>query len=163
MNISNTTLYTLLTISIIVGIFIQMIGNIRGAYFTIPIVMYLFLKTTPYQKGFLGRISAGFHGGVFGAIALASLPWIDSFLGGINGGLFTNRIHCGSNFGGFHNIPTYTIKTFCNKACQAEESTKSTHLDVQRPSGLNQCGKFAICTDVKFVALIYITSDHLHQ
>ena len=92
MNISNTILYTLLTVSVITGILIQMIGNIRGAYLTIPIAVYLLLKTTPYRGKILEKISMGFHGGVFGAIALASLPWIDPLLGGINGGLFTEFV-----------------------------------------------------------------------
>ena len=88
MNITNTILYTLLTISIIAGVLIQMISNIRGAYITIPIAVYLLIKTTPYNGKIPERISMSFHGGVFGAIALASLPWIDQLLNGISGGIF---------------------------------------------------------------------------
>lgn len=69
-----------------------MIGNIRGAYLTIPIAVYLLLKTTSHYKGILGKISTGFHGGVFGAVALASLPWIDPLLGGAGFGLFSEFI-----------------------------------------------------------------------
>jgi len=77
-------LYTLLAVSVIVGILIQLIGNISGAYFTLPLAVYVFLRRINFRHTTYSRTKDILLGGVLGSIALASLPWIDPILFGPN-------------------------------------------------------------------------------